>query len=63
MVCGYPTGNDCGVCSGSLKSDCVFPWRVVLSMGFNLAWTSLCCREGWFLYAITGGFREDVVQY
>ena len=55
MVCGYPIGSGCVVCSGSLESDCVFPEWVIPSMGFNLARTSLCCREGWFLCAIIGG--------
>ena len=55
MVCGYPTGNGCVVCSDLLTSDCViFAW-VVSSTGFNFAQTNLCCRGGLFLYAITGG--------
>ena len=43
------------VCLGALKSDCVSPNWVVSSVGLSLAQTSLCFREGLFLYAITGG--------
>ena len=42
----------------ALKSDCVSPNWVVSSVGLSLARTSLCCREGLFLYAITGGSGE-----
>ena len=53
MVCGYPTGNGCVVCSDLLTSDCViFAW-VVSSIGFNFARTNLCCRDGLFLCATT----------
>ena len=52
MVCGYPTGKDCVVCSGSLAFGCVLSTWVLSS---SFARTSLCCRDGLFLYAITGG--------
>ena len=39
----------------SLVFGCVFPNWVGSSMDFSLARTSLCFKEGWFLYAITGG--------
>ena len=55
MVCGYPTGNGRVVWSDSFRSNCVFPGWVGSSMDFNLARTSLCFKEGLFLYAITGG--------
>ena len=52
---GYPTNGCCVVCLGALKSDGVSPNWVVSSVGLSLARTSLCFREGLFLYAITGG--------
>ena len=58
MVCGYPTGKDCVVCSGSLAFGCVLSTWVLSSIGFSFAQTSLCRRDGSFLYAITGGSGE-----
>ena len=55
MLCGYSAGSGCVVCADSLGFSCVFPDWVGSSMDFSLARTSLCFREGWFLYAITGG--------
>ena len=55
MVCGFPTGNGRVVCSDLLASDCVLSTWVVSSMGFSFARTSLCRRDGLFLYVITGG--------
>ena len=55
MVCGYPTGKDCVICSGSLAFGCVLSTWVLSSMCFSFARTSLCRRDGLFLYAITGG--------
>ena len=56
MVCGYPTSKDCVACSGLLKFGCVRSTWVLSSIGFSFARTSLCRRDGLFLYAITGGF-------
>ena len=58
MVCGYPTGKDCVVCSGLLAFGCVLSTWMLSSIGFSFAQTSLCCRDGLFLYAITEGSRK-----
>ena len=55
MVCGYPTGKGCVVCSGLLAFGCVLSTWMLSSVGFSFARTSLCRRDGLFLYAITGG--------
>ena len=46
------------VCADSLGSGCVFPNWVGSSMDFSLAQTSLCFREGWFLYMQLLGILE-----
>ena len=58
MVCGYPTGKDCVICSGSLAFGCVLSTWVLLSIGFSFARTSLCCRDGYYW-----GFWENMAQY
>ena len=55
IVCGYPTGKDCVVCSGSLAFGCVLSTWVLSSIGVSCAQTSLCRRDGLFMYVITGG--------
>ena len=49
MVCGYLVGGFCAVCLGTLESGFVSTKWVVSSIGFNLARTSFCFREGLFL--------------
>ena len=45
----------------TIGSGCVsFNW-VASSVDFSLARTSLCFREGWFLYAITGGSGKIII--
>ena len=46
MVCGYPIGKDCVVCSDSLAFGCVLSTWVLSSIGFSFARTSLCRRDG-----------------
>ena len=62
MVCGYPAGKDCVVCSGSLAfgCTCVLSTWVFSSTGFSFARTSLCRRNGLFLY--NWWFRENMAQ-
>ena len=41
MVCGYPTGKDCVVCSGSLAFGCLLSTWVLSSV-----WLGLVCVVG-----------------
>ena len=47
--CGYSAGGFCAVYLGTLESGCVSPKWVISSIGFDLARTSFCFREGLFL--------------
>ena len=50
MVCGYPTGKDCVVCSGLLAFSCVLSTWMLSSIGFSFARTSL----GYFCMLLLG---------
>ena len=55
MVHGYSIEGACVVCLGISESVCVSSDWVFFSIGFSLALSSLCFRDGLFLYAITRG--------
>ena len=52
---GYSVSGECVVCVCVLWFGCVSSSSVVSAIGFSLARTDFCFREGLFLYAITGG--------
>ena len=63
MVCGYPTGKDCVVCSGSLAFGCVLSTWVLSSIGFSFARTSLCRRDGLFITVGSGKIWLNVLLF
>ena len=63
MVCGYPTGKDCVVCSGSLAFGCVLSTWVLSSIGFSFARTSLCRSDGLFLLLGVPGKYASMFYY
>ena len=55
MVCGYPIGKDCVVCSGSLAFGCVF--------GFGLLGLVYVVGMGYFCMLLaTGGSGNIMAQ-